>query len=89
MTLETASDTDSLSDFELVQQSPTPVHPVLSRAKLRWVRAVLAAIIRQKIVRAYNALTRLTKRNKSLGDPNPVASRLWGQTGNWLNRHKL
>ena len=84
---DTAS--DNFSDFELVQSSPSPVRPVLSSAKLRWVRAVLAAILRQKIVRAYNALTRLTKRNKAIGVPNPVASRLWGQTGNWLQRHKL
>ena len=90
---ETASDTleiYSFSDFELIQPSSTSsVHPGFSRAKLRWVKAVIAAIIRQKIVRAYNALTRLTKRNKAIGVPDPVASRLWGQTGNWLQRHKL
>jgi hypothetical protein len=82
---------DTFSDFELVQ-STTPsasVNPKLSRAKLRWVRATLAAVLRQRVVKAYNQLTRRTKHNKAIGVPDPVASRLWGQTGNWLQRHKL
>ena len=86
---DTASDTleiDSLSDFELIQPVPSPT---LSRAKLRWVRATLAAILRQRVVRAYNQLTKLTKRNKAIGVPDPAVSRLWGQTANWLKNHKL
>ena len=84
----TVSDTvsDTFSDFELVIPA-TP--PTLSRARLRWVRAILAAIVRQRIVRAFKLLTRQTKHNKAIGVPDPVASRLWGQTGNWLQRHKL
>ena len=82
---------DTYSDFELVQ-SATPQsvrYPTLSRAKLRWVRATLAAVLRQRVVKAYNQLTRRTKHNKVIGVPDPAVSRLWGQTGNWLQRHKL
>ena len=82
---------DTYSDFELVQ-SATPQsvrYPTLSRAKLRWVRATLAAVLRQRVVKAYNQLTRRTKHNKAIGVPDPAVSRLWGQTGNWLRNHKL
>ena len=82
---------DTYSDFELVQ-SATPsasVNPTLSRAKLRWVRATLAAVLRQRVVKAYNQLTRRTKHNKAIGVPDSAVSRLWGQTGNWLRNHKL
>ena len=86
---ETASDIDTFSDFELIQSATPRQYPTLSRARLRWVRAILAAILRQRIVRAYNQLSKITKRNKAIGVPNPAVSRLWGQTGNWLQRHKL
>jgi hypothetical protein len=80
---------DTFSDFEVIQ-FPTPsANPTLSRAKLRWVRATLAAILRQRVVKAYNQLTRKTKHNKAIGVPDPAVSRLWGQTGNWLRNHKL
>ena len=79
---------DTFSDFEVVQ-SPASVNPTLSRAKLRWVRATLAAVLRQRVVKAYNQLTRRTKYNKAIGLPDPAVSRLWGQTGNWLRNHKL
>ena len=87
--LETASDPDTASDtsseFEIVQ----PVYPVFSRARLRWIRAILAAALRQRIVKAFNSLTRITKRNKAIGAPDAAASRLWSSTGRWLNSHKL
>ena len=80
---------DTFSDFEVIQ-FPTPsANPTLSRAKLRWVRATLAAVLRQRVVKAYNQLTRKTKHNKAIGVPDPAVSRLWGQTGNWLRNHKL
>ena len=82
--LDTASDT--FSDFEVVQPAPPQQH---SRARLRWIRAILAAIVRQRIVRAFVQLQKITKRNKAIGVADPVASRLWGQTGHWLQRHKL
>ena len=80
--------TDTFSDFEVVQLSAS-VNPTLSRAKLRWVRATLAAILRQRVVKAFKQLTRRTKHNKAIGVPDPAVSRLWGQTGNWLKSHKL
>ncbi len=79
---------DTFSDFEIVQSRPG-ANPTLSRAKLRWVRATLAAILRQRVVKAFSQLTRRTKHNKSIGAPDPAVSRLWGQTGNWLKKHKL
>ena len=82
---------DTFSDFELVQSAtPQPVrHSTLSRAKLRWVRATLAADLRQRVVKAYNQLTKRTKHNKAIGVPDPAVSRLWGQTGNCLRNHNL
>ena len=85
----TASEPDSFSDFELVHPTNSQRYPRLSRARLRWVRAIFAAILRQKICKAFIQLQKLTKRNKKLGVSDPVASRLWGQTGHWLQRHKL
>ena len=87
---ETASDIGTFSDFELVHSATSqPLQPVYSRAKLRWVRATLAAILRQRVVKAFNQLGKITRHNKAIGVPDPAVSRLWGQTGNWLKNHKL
>ena len=79
---ETASDT--FSEFELV----TSRYP-WNRARLRWIKAILAAIIRQRILRAWVQLGQIAKRNKAANTPDPTVSRLWGQTGHWLQKHKL
>ena len=79
---ETASDT--FSEFELVT-SRYPYH----KAKLLWVRATLAIIIRRKIAKAFTQLARRCKQNKAIGAPDPVVSKLWSDTGRWLQRHKL
>ena len=79
---EAASDTST--EFELVE-SPNPFR----RARLRWIKAILAAIIRQKVVRAWIRLGQIAKRNKAIDTPDPAVSRLWGKTGHWLQRHKL
>ena len=82
--LESEAVSDTFSEFELVQSR----YP-LSKARLRWIKAILAAIIRQKVVRAWTRLGQITKRNKAINTPDPAVSRLWGKTGHWLQKHKL
>jgi hypothetical protein len=83
-TLESDAASDTSTEFELVQ-SRSP----LSKARLRWIKAILAAIIRRKVVRAWTRLGLIAKRNKAINRPDPAVSRLWGKTGHWLQRHKL
>ena len=81
---ETASDT--FSDFELVHSAiPRPY----SRARLRWVRAIFAAILRRKLARAFVELGKVVKRNKAIGRPDQHTNKLWSDTGRWLQQHKL
>ena len=82
--LESEAASDTFSEFELV----TSRYP-WNRARLRWIKAILAAIIRQKVVRAWTRLGQIAKRNKAINTPDPAVSRLWGKTGHWLQRHKL
>ena len=75
---------DTSTEFELVQ-SRKP----WNRARLLWIKAILAAIIRQRILRAWVQLGQIAKKNKAANKPDPAVSRLWGQTGHWLQKHKL
>jgi hypothetical protein len=80
--IEAISDTSS--EFELLQHR----YPY-NKAKLRWVRATLAIVIRRKISKAFGQLAQQCKQNRAIGAPDPVASKLWSDTGRWLQRHQL